>query len=208
MKKKLCLLGLLGIAVACSPKNEEVQDEQVTVAPPTEALDSIANTKKDGVKTDENDTDPTMPMPPPVMQLLTEQYPGWEKPTLTEEAREQTEGDLQGPTLVRGDFNGDTLQDLALQLQQDKDLVVVAAMQEQENLYRLYEIKRDILFNERGNLKSLYYLYLVEQGEPLQTEDANEDVEAVHDALAIGIEGEENIYIYENGSFTPYSLNR
>ena len=208
MNKKLCLLGLLGIAVACSQKNEEVQDEQVTVAPPAEALDSIADTKKDGVKTDENDTDPTMPMPPPVMQLLTEQYPGWEKPTLAEGAREQTEGYLQGPTLVRGDFNGDTLQDLALQLQQDKDLVVVAAIQEQENLYRLYEIKRDILFNERGNLKSLYYLYLVEQGEPLQNKDADGEVAAAHDAVAIGMEGEENVYIYENGSFTPYSMNR
>lgn len=208
MKRKLYLLGLLGIAVACGPKNEEVQDEQVEIAPPAEALDSIANTKKDGVITDENDINPTMPMPQPVMQLLTEKYQGWEKPTLTEEAKEQAQNYLQAPMMVRGDFDGDTRQDLALQLQQNNDLVFVAALQEQEGAYKLYELKRDILFNDRGTLKSLYYLYLVEQGETLHNDEKNEAVEAANDAIAVGIEGKDTAYLYENGSFTSYSINK
>lgn len=207
MKKTLYLLGLLSLAVACGPKNEEVQDEQVEVAPPREALDSIANPKKDGLITDVNNINPTMPMPQPVLQLLTEQYQGWEKPTLTEEALEQAENHLQPPTIVRGDFDGDTRQDLALQLQQGDDLVIVAVLQEQEGTYRLYELKRDIMFNERGTLKSLYYLYLVEQGDTLRNEEENDDIEAAHDAVAVGIEGENVVYLYDNGEFSRYSIS-
>lgn len=207
MKKTLFLMGLLYIAVACGPKNEEVQDEQVEVAPPAEALDSIADTKKDGLFTDENDINPTMPVPQPVLQLLAEKYQGWETPTLTEEAQEQAENRLQAPVIVRGDLDGDTRQDLALQLQQGDDLVILAALQEQEGTYKLYELKRDIMFNERGTLKSLYYLYLVEQGDTLRNKEENDDMEAAHDAVAVGIEGKDVVYLYERGTFTPYSVS-
>ena len=207
MRKKLYLLGLLVIAVACGPKNEEVRDEQVEVTPPAEALDSIANTQLDGLQTDENDIDPTMPMPQPVMQLLSEQYANWEKPTLTEEALEQSADYLQAPMIVRGDFDGDTRQDLALQLQQGNDLVIVAALQEQEGAYELYELKRDILFNERGTLRSPYYLYLIEQGEPLHMDTESEEAKAEHDAVALGIEGEDVVYLFEGGTFTSYGIS-
>lgn len=207
MKKKLYLLGLLGIAVACGPKNEEVRNEQVEVAPPAQALDSIANTKKDALKTDENDISPTMPLPPPLLRLLKAEYADWEKPVLTEEALEQSAGYLQAPMIVRGDFDGDARQDLALQLQQGNDLVVVAALQEQEGIYELYELKRDILFNERGTLKSPYYLYLMEQGEPLRMDEESDEVEAEHDAVALGMEGEDVVYLFEDGTFTPYGIS-
>lgn len=207
MKKTLYLMGLLYIAVACGPKNEEMQDEQVEVAPPAEALDSIADTEKDAVVTDENDINPTMPMPQPVLQLLTEKYQGWEKPTLTEEALEQAENHPQAPVIVRGDFDGDTRQDLALQLQQGDDLVIVAALQEQEGAYKLHELQRDIMFNERGTLKSLYYLYLVEQGDTLRNGEENDEIAAAHDAVAVGIEGEAVVYLYIGGTFSPYSIS-
>ena len=207
MTKKLYLLGLLGIAVACGPKNEEVRDEQVEVAPPAQALDSVANTRKDALKTDENDISPTMPLPPPVLRRLTEEYANWKEPALTEEALELSERYLQAPMVVRGDFDGDTRQDLALQLQQGNDLVVVAALQEQEGVYKLYELKRDILFNERGTLKSPYYLYLMEQGEPLHIDEKSDEVEAEHDAVALGIEGEDVIYLFEGGTFTSYGIS-
>lgn len=206
MKKTLYLLALPLAAFACTPQNEEVKEEHVKVAPVPEALDSIANTKKDGVKTDENDTNPTMPMPQPVMQLLTEQYKGWEKPTLSAEASARAENRTQGPMIVRGDFNGDTLQDLALQLQQGDDVVIVAALQVDEGNYKLYELQRDILFNERGKLKSLYYLYPIEQGDELHDDTANEDVEAPYDAVAVGIEGDNVVYLFQNGEFEKFVL--
>ncbi|MFD3003119.1 hypothetical protein ACFS7Z_22340 [Pontibacter toksunensis] len=204
MKKTLYLLAISLAAFACTPKNEEVQEEHVEVAPVPEALDSIANTKKDAVKTDENDTNPTMPMPQPVMQLLSEQYKGWEKPTLAAEAAAQAENRTQGPMIVRGDFNGDTYQDLALQLQQGNDVVIVAALQVNEGDYQLYELQRDILFNERGKLKSLYYMYHIEQGEELHNDVANENVEAPHDAVAVGIEGDDVVYLFQNNGFEKY----
>jgi len=208
MKNTLYLLGLTLAVYACGPKNEEVKDEQVTVAPPAEALDSIANTKKDGVLTDENDTNPTMPMPQPVMQLLSRQYTGWQQPALTAEARQQAADYVQGPMIVRGDFDGDSRQDLALQLQQGNDIVIVAALQEQDTVYKLQELKRDILFNERGKLKSLYYLYLVEQGKTLYNEDSEEAVDAAHDAIAVGIEGDDTAFLYNNGAFDTYSVSK
>ena len=82
----------------------------------------------------------------------------------------------------------------------------MAALQEREGIYKLYELKRDILFNERGTLKSPYYLYLMEQGESLRMDEKNDEVEAEHDAVAVGIAGEDVVYFYEGGSFTPYSI--
>ncbi|GAB3532732.1 hypothetical protein GCM10027443_16970 [Pontibacter brevis] len=206
MKKTLYLLALTLTAFACTPENEEVKDEYVEVAPVPEALDSITNTKKDAVKTDENDTSPTMPMPQPVMQLLSERYEGWEQPTLAEEARARAGDNTQGPMIVRGDFNGDNFQDLALQLKQGSDIVIVAALQVDEENYKLYELKRDILFNERGKLKSLYYLYHIDEGEELHNDVTNEDIEAPHEAVAVGLEGDKIVYLFQNGEFEEYII--
>ena len=52
---------VLLLAGSCGPKNEEVTDELVETGPPREVLDSIANTRKDAVKTNENDSALTTP---------------------------------------------------------------------------------------------------------------------------------------------------
>jgi hypothetical protein len=208
MKKTLYVVGLLMAALACTPKNEEVQEEHVDVAPPAEALDTISSTEVDGVSTDENDTSTSLPMPQPVMQLLTKRYMEWEQPTLADETSERSQNYTQEPTLVRGDFNGDTLQDLAIQLQQNDYIVVVAALQTQEGTYELQELKRDILFNDRGRLRSLYYLYRIEQGELLHNDTTNQDLEAPHDAVALGIADDIVAYLYENGEFRQYMIRQ
>ncbi|MCX2739870.1 hypothetical protein [Pontibacter anaerobius] len=195
----LCLL-------ACSPENEEVQDEHVQVAPPAKALDSIANVEKDAVKTDENEISPTLPLPPPVMQLLAEKYPGWERPTLAGNAEQLAEEHPGSPAIARGDFDGDNRQDVALQLQQGKELVIVAALQQQEEKYTLVELKRDILFNERGKLTSLYYLYRIAQGEQVQDTSTMAEVELPHDAVAVAVGNERSVYVYQDGSFRSYAI--
>jgi hypothetical protein len=206
MKRTVYITGLICAALGCTPKNEEVQEQHVEIAPPVEALDSIASTSKDALKTDENDINPTLPMPQPVMQLLTKQYREWEQPTLAEETSERAQNYTQEPTLVRGDFNGDTLQDLALQLQQNDYIVVVAALQTSEGSYELQELKRDILFNDRGKLRSLYFLYRIEQGESLHNDTTNQVIEAPHDAVALGIADDIVAYLYENGEFRQYMI--
>lgn len=207
MKKTLYLLALTLAPFACSPENEEVQEEHVEVAPIPEALDTVTSTRKDAVQTDENETDPTLPMPQPVMQLLTEQYEGWERPVLAAEAMVQAEDYTQGPMIVRGDFNGDTFQDLALQLRQGSNIVIVAALQVDEENYELYELKRDILFNERGTFKSLYYLFNIDQGEELHNDVTNEDIQAPYDAIGVGITGDEMAYIFQDGEFKEYAMD-
>lgn len=208
MKKTLYLLALTLAGFACTPKNEEVKEEQVEVAPVRDALDTIASTNKDGVRTDENNITPTLPMPQPVMQLLTEKYKGWEQPTLAAEATSRADQYSQGPMIVRGDFNGDANQDIALQLRQGNNVVIVAALQIDEENYELHELKRDILFNERGKLKSLYYLYHIEQGEELHNDMTNETMEAPHEAVAVGIEGDNVAYVFQNGEFEEYVLEQ
>jgi hypothetical protein len=54
---------VLLLACSCGPKNEEVTQEQVETQQPHEALDSIANTRKDGVKTDGTDSAEAFPLP-------------------------------------------------------------------------------------------------------------------------------------------------
>jgi hypothetical protein len=55
--KTTYLLAILILAVSCGPKNEEVTDEQIEIGSRTEVLDSIANTREDGVDVDViNDT--------------------------------------------------------------------------------------------------------------------------------------------------------
>ncbi|MCC9134918.1 hypothetical protein ACFSKU_19535 [Pontibacter silvestris] len=200
------LFASLLLTFSCSPKNEEVQDEQVEVGPPAQALDSIVDTRKDGVRTDENDTSPTLPLPQPVLQLLSEEYPNYREPTLTKEVKQHADNHEQGPTLVRGDFNSDNNQDYALQLQQDNNMVVAAAVSDSDSSWTLHELKRDILFNERGTLKTLYYIYLVDEGTQLQSEETSGEIESPRDAVAIGIENNTTTYLYENGQFATYNV--
>lgn len=188
---------------ACSPENEEVKDEYVDVAPPSDALDSIADTRKDAVKTDENEIKPTMPLPQPVMQLLAEEYPGWEKPEIAASAKLQAAEHNGSPAIARGDFNGDNRQDVALQVRQGRNVVMVVAFQTGDYEYQLVELKRDILFNERGTLKSLYYLFTVPQDEELET-IGGEEVSIAQDAIAVGIENDIATYLYQDGSFQRF----
>ncbi|WP_266202489.1 hypothetical protein [Pontibacter kalidii] len=204
MKSILYLLPLC--LLACSPENEQVQDEHVQVAPPAKALDSIANVEKDAVRTDENVIDPTLPLPQPVMQLLAERYPDWEVPEMTASAQQQAAEFASDAAFARGDFDGDTRQDVTLQLQQGKDMVIVAALQPQEGKYELVELKRDILFNERGTLKSPYYLYRLPQGEQVQDLHSMNEVELPHDAIAVGVGQEVNAYIYQDNGFESFAL--
>ncbi|OKL39941.1 hypothetical protein [Pontibacter flavimaris] len=204
MKSILYLLPLC--LLACSPENEQVQDEHVQVAPPAKALDSIADTEKDAVRTDETVTDPTLPLPQPVMQLLETRYPGWKVPEIAAGAQQQATEFASGAAFARGDFDGDGRQDVALQLQQGKEVVIVAALQPQDGRYTLEELKRDILFNERGTLRSLYYLYRLPQGEQVQELHSMNEVELPHDAIAVGVGQEVNAYIYRNGAFELFSL--
>ncbi|AKD01853.1 hypothetical protein POKO110462_15555 [Pontibacter korlensis] len=206
MKSKLYLLVLPLCLLACSPQNEEVQDEHVAVGPPAKALDTIAPPPKDAVLTDENDTSPTLPLPPPVMRLLAEKYPGWEKPQIAADALQEAKEHTNSPAVARGDFDGDTRQDVALQLQQGEEIVIVAALQPQEENYKLVELKRDILFNDRGNLSSLYYLYRLAQGENLQNMETNKEFELPHDAVAVGVGGDVTVYHYQNGSFQSMAV--
>ncbi|PRY08901.1 hypothetical protein CLV24_12069 [Pontibacter ummariensis] len=195
------MLGLLLLAFSCSPENEEVADEQVDVVPVPEALDSIASTNKDALRTDENNVSPTVPLPQPLMQQLTTEYQGWEQPTLAEGAQERGAALPQGPFIVRGDFNGDNLQDVALQLEKDGEVIVLAALHTEEGVYQLHELKRDILFNERGVLQSLYYLYLAEENEEILSVETAEELDIPYDVVALGMEDNVTAFIFTNGQF-------
>ncbi|HEY4652544.1 MAG TPA: hypothetical protein VIG72_14075 [Pontibacter sp.] len=52
---------VLLITCSCGPKNKEVTRQQVETGTRTEALDSIANTRKDAVRTDKDTPAPPLP---------------------------------------------------------------------------------------------------------------------------------------------------
>ncbi|RIJ42715.1 hypothetical protein [Pontibacter oryzae] len=206
MKRIHYLLASALFLLACSPENEQVQDENIDVGPPSEALDSIADTPKDGVATDNNNINPTLPLPQPVMQLLAQKYAGWQKPELSEAALQHPEVQTGSAAITRGDFDGDTRQDVALQLQQGKEVVVVAALQYEEMNYKLVELKRDILFNNRGSLTSLYYLYTLGPGQEVTNQETGQPTRLPHDAVVLGIEDAATLYYINGDSIQKFNI--
>lgn len=190
---------------ACTPKNEEITEEQIEVGTATEVLDSIVNTRKDAVKTDENNITPILPMPQPVIQLLTKRYPGWKEPVYMEGVKEAAAAYDQGPSIIRGDFNGDTMQDYALQFQQQNDLIIVAVLAGENGNWQLQELKKDIVFNDRGVLKSPYLLHIVDRGAELLQPETGREITAPYEAVALSLQENTLIYLYQNGEFELFN---
>ncbi|GAB3204234.1 hypothetical protein ABID22_002997 [Pontibacter aydingkolensis] len=201
---KNTLFMLLLIAFSCSPKNEEIKDEQIALGSKEKALDSIANTEQDGVIVDDTGQDTYLPLPQPVLQLLAQKYPGYKKPMLANAARDRAAGNEQGPFLISGDFTNDTHLDHALQLQQDKNIFIVAATDTGNGSWTLHELKRDVLFNDRGTLKSLYYLQLTEPGQTLLDSESRSGFELKNNAVSVGLENDLTTYVYSDNGFKAY----
>ncbi len=191
------------LALACSPKNEEVQTSHIETEKADSVADSIATTVKDGTATARPHETPALPLPQPVLQLLASRYPGWKEPVLLDIAKENASGKAQGPLTVQADFNGDTLQDIALQIQHGQDVVIMALLQDSGS-WQLHELKKDILFNDRGTYKSPYHLYLTQTGEQLYNYDSNKNFTTEHDAVSVSISNSTITYLYEGNKFKAY----
>lgn len=189
----------------CGPKNEEISEVQTDLEPMKEVADTISNARKDALQTDENNISPTLPLPQDVMQLLTNKYPSWEELNFTENVLQQAKDNTQGPGLIRGDFDGNGRQDYAVQLQHQKQLVVVAILHNADGSWQLQEIKKDILFNDRGHLKSPYMLRLTQAETTLQHRTIRNQITAPHDAVTLSLNGNDIVYLYENGKFVAYN---
>ncbi len=200
----LCFFLLLVLLVNCSPKNEEVTEEHIATDLSGEAVDSAANTRRDIVERPGTEAADPMALPQPVLQLLERHYTGWRQPTLLEGVAKAASGRNQGPFHVRGDFNGDNEQDFAVQVQQKEHVVIIAFLHNNGN-WEIQELKKDILFNDRGRLKSLYYLYLTEAGTKLPNQAGDQRVELRHDAVTVGINDDATTFVFENGRFEGYS---
>lgn len=202
--KNSCIFLVL-LAFACSPKNDEVTEEQIDIAPQAEALDSVADTEKDAVIINETDEDTALPLPQPVLQLLAQKYPGYRQPTLAESTNKPEEDSRTSSYLVSGNFTNDTRLDYALQLQQDKSLYIVAVTDTGDGNWSVHELKRDVMFNERGTLKSLYYLQVAEPGNTVQEEENGARYELKNEAVSVGLENNLTTYVYMGKSFKPYT---
>lgn len=196
----ILLLTLLG----CGPKNEEVTNEQIETDSVTQGLDSIANVQKDAVRTDENDITPTLPMPQPVIAILSEKYPGWQQPALTESAAATAQEQPQDPTLIRGAFNEDNLQDYAIQFQLGTEVVVVALLQEDESTYTTHELMREKMVQQQDSLRSQISLQVLEKGNQLQTE--KEKLTLPHETIGVRQPQQTIAYVYQNGRFTAHQV--
>ncbi|MBC5772541.1 hypothetical protein H8S95_00565 [Pontibacter sp. KCTC 32443] len=206
-KKTTAMLAIVVVIMgSCGPENKKVTDEQIETGGRTEVLDSIANTREDGVQIDDPTIPPALTLPPPATQVLDKRYPGWQQPVLSQSAEKSAEVYEQGPTIITGNFNQDTIPDYALQLQQDKDIVMIALLQDSARNWKTYELKRDVLFNERGKLQSLYILHLLARGAELQDEtDTSKKIKAPYDAVAISTESNTTAYVLEDEAFKSYA---
>ena len=209
MKSLTHLLALLLLTIySCGPKNEEVTDEQVETGSRTQVLDSIANTREDAVNIDGNAPATSLQLPQPVMTFLDANYPGWKQPALAPDAKKNAENYPTGPTIVNGNFNSDTLQDYALQLQKGKEVIMVAILQDTTGAWKTYELQRDILFNEQGKLLSLYNMYLLDKGDEVQDSETMKKLKISNNAVAVSIGNSTRVYVYEDGKFRPYKTGK
>ncbi|QCR21187.1 hypothetical protein C1N53_01680 [Pontibacter sp. SGAir0037] len=170
-----------------------------------EVADSATNTRRDIVARPgtEEDLDP-LPLPQPVLQLLEKHYSGWKQPALAEGVEKNSRSHEQGPYSVSGDFNGDGQQDYAVQIQQDEHVVMLAFLQSADS-WQVQELKKDILFNDRGNLKTPYYLYLTEAGQEIRNQQNNQEITTPYDAVTVALNNNAEIYVLENGRFIRYN---
>ncbi|MBB6612438.1 hypothetical protein H7F15_15430 [Pontibacter sp. Tf4] len=198
-----CLFAIFIVSLlGCGPKNEEVTDEQITVEAPAAALDSVSTTRKDAVRVNQNELMPGLPLP--ATDLLSEKYPGWQQPELTPAAKQAANDSI----LVRGEFNGDTRQDIALQLQQNQDVVVVALLEGENGNWQLFELHRENLQQQNNSLQSPIALSLRGKGTELKTTADSQKMTSPYDAIALTQNGQTTVYLFRNGRFSNYSIAR
>ncbi len=179
--------------------------EQAKPAQAAEALDSLANTTLDGTATQQTFSSPETAIPQAVMQMLEKEYPSWEEPVLAKNALTSANEHEQGPLIVQGDFNGDTLLDYALQIKYKNSVVALAFLQTPEE-WQLYELDKENLIKERGELKSPYNLHLLEAGSSIFNPEKATQTITVHDAPAAGKGNAAKVYVFENGNFKAYQV--
>ncbi|MFT2007962.1 hypothetical protein ACMA1I_04740 [Pontibacter sp. 13R65] len=185
MKVTLKLLpAVMLLLLACGSSSEEAGTTKGSTASTTSSADDLE-------------------LPEEVNSLLARQYPGWRQPVLVAEVQKLVQNKKQGPLLVKGQFDDDNTQDLALQIRHEEQVLMLAFTQ-QDSAWQLHELKKDILFNERGNLKSLYYLYLAEPGTSIRNTETNKVLKTAKEAIAIGLDNQVNIFLYEGGQFIAY----
>ena len=207
MKNTLLLPLAMSLAMlACTPKNEDIKAENIEVGPASEVIDTIVSPRKDALRTDENNITPVLPMPQSVMQLLAVNYPGWEEPVYTESVLKAATDAKQGPGVVRGDFNGDGRQDYAIQLRQKNKIIVLAVLDGDDENWQFQELKKDIVFNDRGILKSPYMLRVAEKGTDLKHPVTGAEIEAPHEAIVLSIQDNNIVFLLQEGVFEAFSL--
>ncbi|TXK49645.1 hypothetical protein FVR03_06015 [Pontibacter qinzhouensis] len=188
---------------ACGPKADTVTTDNISS--PDSTSEAVINSPKDGTATSPEDENWKQVLPQEVKALLNRRYPGWEQPVLVKEVGRQMPPKAQGPLLVKADFDGNNKEDLALQVRYKEEVLMLAFLQ-QEASWQLHQLKKDILFNERGKLKSPFYLYLAKAG--LRVRNANHPQPTATKVAAIGIGLDDNVtvFVYEAGSFQAFEV--
>ncbi len=182
------------IVTACGPENEKLPITQVPITQPAKTLDTLANPEKDGLQAELPET--LLPFTPEVIELLNQAYPGWQQPHLPADTLKQDE--VSGPLIVKGDFNKDKVQDMALQLVANNRLVIVALLSDQT-------IKKQFILQELTSSAqpagdtSAYELELIQEGTELKNADNEATHILLHDAIGIKKEGKLMVYFWEDG---------
>ena len=195
---------VLLLALACSPENKEVRTEQVTLkkrSRPQQILPS--NRRRMALPL-------FRPTPPPSYRFRSPPYSFSVKSIrngmnryYSKKLYRQPPSEEQGPLLVKGNFDGNELQDIALQVRHQKNIIVVALLQDSSQ-WQLHELKKDILFNDRGAYKSLYFVYLTVAGSKIYNYRTRQNFTTPFDAVSVGIDNRSTTFVYEKGKFVAY----
>ncbi len=148
--------------------------------------------------------DKTPDLPLPIKVLLNGNFPGWSFPEVSEDdcyAVRECGGFEAYAQMIKGDFNGDGLQDYAVLIQQSaeandkgvaKPLIVhIVAFFRKAGGYKMH-----LVTSEGGS-----DLILMREGEPDYDYEAQRDFTYPRDSISSGMGMGGTSYIWENGRF-------
>jgi hypothetical protein len=205
MRISLILLSIIfSVIVGCTPKNEEITEEYLDIESIDEAPDSVLNSRKDGARIEKETLVPALPLPQSILVLLTQRYPGWEEAIYTESVIKYAAEHKLEPGIIKGDFNGDMVQDYIFQLFYEEDIIILAALAKNDGNWQLYEIKREIAFNDRGTFKSPFSLHATDKGIKLRDPETGKIIIPTYQAVVTNMLDQQKNYLYQNDTFKAY----
>lgn len=208
MKTNLVFLAAFLMLVSCGPdtadgnyeqmSDKEFVDEQVDAGTKA-SIDSIARTTAEGKM--------LYPLPDTLLTLLEQKQPRARVATLPDETMMNERLEVRNPLFLRGNFNGNTSLDYAVQVLQNDSIHILAytdyAGQAREVKVASYPAQK-----LDGEWYSTYQLKLAPKDSLVQDVRDQRRIPLPTDGISVIHENRTTLYLMQNGRFIPFDAKK